>query len=44
LKVLYTSAYDRDAIKEVAEAHPERLLRKPYRDYELARAVRSAID
>jgi CheY-like chemotaxis protein len=43
LKVLYTSAYDRDAIKEVAEAHPERLLRKPYRDYELARAVRSAI-
>jgi len=43
LKVLYTSAYDREAVSAVADAHPDRLLRKPYRDYELARAVRSAI-
>jgi CheY-like chemotaxis protein/nitrogen-specific signal transduction histidine kinase len=44
LKVLYTSAYDGDVIGDVTNDERVRLLRKPYRDYELARAIRTAID
>jgi CheY-like chemotaxis protein len=43
LRVLYTSAYDGDAVAGLADARPGPLLRKPYRDYELAQAVRNAI-
>jgi CheY-like chemotaxis protein len=43
LKILYTSAHAGDRICEVGGDTLQPLLRKPYRDHELARAVRSAL-
>ena len=43
LRILYTSAYGGDVIASVEERQPGHLLRKPYRDYELAHAIREAI-
>jgi len=43
LKVLFTSAYDGEAITGSTDFRPGPLLRKPYRDQELARAIRNAI-
>jgi len=43
LKVLYTSAHVGDRIREIAGSALQPLLRKPYRDHELARAVRDAL-
>jgi signal transduction histidine kinase len=43
LKVLYTSAHVGDRICEIGGGTLQPLLRKPYRDHELARAVRDAL-
>ena len=43
LKVLFTSAYDGDVIRGATNDDGLRLLRKPYRDHELAGAVRDAL-
>ncbi|MEQ8816302.1 MAG: response regulator [Thalassobaculum sp.] len=43
LKVLLTSAYDGDILGPAIDQAPGRFLRKPYRDYELAQAIRDAI-
>jgi nitrogen-specific signal transduction histidine kinase/CheY-like chemotaxis protein len=43
LRVLLTSAYGGDVIAGARESEPVRLLRKPYRDFELADAIRAAI-
>lgn len=43
LKVLFTSAYDGDVISGATKGDGLRLLRKPYRDHELAGAVRDAL-
>ncbi|HMA15254.1 MAG TPA: response regulator [Kiloniellaceae bacterium] len=43
LKVLFTSAYDGDVIRGATNGDGLRLLRKPYRDHELAGAVRDAL-
>lgn len=44
LKVLLTSAYDGDTLGMAIEQTPGRFLRKPYRDFELARAIHEALD
>lgn len=43
LKVLLTSAYDGDTLGSAIEHAPGQFLRKPYRDFELARAVHEAL-
>lgn len=43
IRVLFTSAHIGDRIHEIADGWPEPFLRKPFRDLELARAVRSAL-
>lgn len=43
LKVLPISAYDGDTLGPAIDQAPGWFLRKPYRDYELAQAVRDAI-
>jgi CheY-like chemotaxis protein len=43
LKILYTSAHAGDRIFAVSGSALQPLLRKPYRDHELARAVRDAL-
>ncbi|MPY68601.1 MAG: response regulator [Alphaproteobacteria bacterium] len=43
LSVLFTSGYGGDVIAEIGEDNLEPFLRKPYRDFELARAVRNAL-
>lgn len=44
LRTLFTSAYGGDVIAEAGDGALEPFLRKPYRDYELAHAIRKAID
>ena len=45
LKVLFTTGYDSPAVNQNLKELPgENLLRKPYRQYELANAVRRALD
>ncbi|WP_119462460.1 response regulator [Rhodospirillaceae bacterium SYSU D60014] len=44
LKVLFTSAYAGQFVKESTLPNQGRLLRKPYRDHEMACAIRSALD
>jgi len=44
LKVLFTSAYDGDVIRGATNGDRLPLLRKPYRDHELAGAVRDALN
>jgi len=43
LKILLTSAYDGDTLGPAIEHAPGLFLRKPYRDFELARAVHEAL-
>ena len=43
LKTLFTSGYGGDVIAEIGDRDLEPFLPKPYRDYELAHAVRNAI-
>jgi len=43
LRVLYTSAYGGDVVAGREQSEPGGLLRKPYRDFELAHAIRNAI-
>ena len=44
LKVLFTSAYAGQFVKESTLPDFGRLLRKPYRDHEMASAIRNALD
>ncbi len=43
IRVLYTSAHAGDRILEIAGHALQPMLRKPYRDNELARAIRDAL-
>lgn len=43
IKVLYTSAHGRGSVGGGSGKEPRPLLKKPYRDHELARAVHEAL-